>query len=280
MNGFSPKATYSIAKKEFLDNFRNKWTIILTIVFVLIMLLFSYVFGIEEEGIFGNMESTVLGLLASSSLIIPIIGIILGYSTISGEAESGSLYVLLSYPLRRIEILIGKVLGLGSVIAFSTLIGFGIGGIIITISSGDNASWLSYFSFIGLTIMLGLIYLNLSILVSSICKSRARSIGGGILIFFWSIIYGIIVSALYYATTPNATERLREIRLTGEAPQLFYNSAVFNPGDLYSYTVTKVFNSDAYIGDFLNLGNMLVFLIIWLIVPVILAYIFFRRRDI
>jgi ABC-type transport system involved in multi-copper enzyme maturation permease subunit len=278
MDFLNLKSVFTIAKKEFLDNVRNKWILIITILFVLLLLLFSYAVGLEQDEIFGDVQATVVGLLAISSFLIPIIAIILGFNTISGEAENGSLYVLLSYPVKRIEVLIGKILGLGSVIAFSTFIGFIIGGIIIAIGS-DSTPWLSYFAFIGLTMFIGLIYLNLSILVSSICKSRTRSIGGGIFIFLWTMIYGTIIGIVYYLTTENATEKLQEMSLTGKIPDLFYNSAVFNPGDLYSYAVTKAFDSDVYLG-FLNTGNILLFLTIWFIVPAILAYIFFRRRDI
>ena len=272
------KSIYTVAKKEFLDNFRNKWIIIITILFVLLLLLFSYAAALGEEQLFGDMESTVVGLLVISSFLIPIIAIILGFNTISGEAESGSLYVLLSYPVKRIEVLIGKILGLGSVIAFSTFIGFSIGGLIIAVSS-SSGSWLSYFAFIGLTISIGLIYLNLSIFVSSICKSRTKSIGGGILIFLWSLIYRTIVGIVYYLTNNNATEELDAINQADIIPDFFYNSAVFNPGDLYSYAVSKAFNPDISLG-FLNMVNILLLMLIWCIVPVVLAYIFFKRRDI
>jgi len=45
MTVINPKAIYTIAKKEFLDNIRNKWIIILTVIFVLLIIIFSYVAG-------------------------------------------------------------------------------------------------------------------------------------------------------------------------------------------------------------------------------------------
>ena len=74
----------SIAKKEFMDNLRNNWIMILTILFVILTLVISFVSG---GGSFGDVQITVVGLLAISSLIVPIIAIMLGYDTISGETE-------------------------------------------------------------------------------------------------------------------------------------------------------------------------------------------------
>ena len=146
MSKFNPKSVFAIAKKEFLDNIRNKWIILLTIIFVILIVLFSYVAGGPGGDLFGDIQSTAIMLVGVTALLIPLIAIILGYATISGEAESGSLYVVLSYPVRRIEVLIGKLIGLGSVITVSILIGFSIGGMVIALTTGVE-SIINYISF-------------------------------------------------------------------------------------------------------------------------------------
>lgn len=138
MADFRPRTVYTIAKKEFLDNIRNRWIILLTVLLFILVLVFSYLAGAQAGGkdVFGNMQTTVLGLLSISSILIPLIAIILGFSTISGEAESGALYIVLSYPITRFEVFLGKLLGLGSVIVVSVIAGFGFGGIIIVATVG------------------------------------------------------------------------------------------------------------------------------------------------
>ena len=280
MKKFNPKAMYTVAKKEFLDNIRNKWIILLTFLFVLIIVLFSYAAG--SGGTFGNMQNTVFGLLSISSILIPLIAIILGFSTISGEAESGALNIVLSYPVRRIEVLLGKLLGLGSVIIVSIFIGFGFGGVIITLTVGSE-SWLGYIAFIFLSIFIGFIYLSLSICISAFCKRRITSIGGGLLVFFWSIIYGTILTAVYFATG-GSFENLMD----GIIPDWFYNSVVFSPSDLYQTTVQRAFGGGTIeamgfsvtLPDFLSSINLVIFLIIWFLIPLVLAYYLFKRRDI
>jgi len=284
MDGFNPKAVFTIAKKEFLDNIRNKWVILLTIIFVLLILIFSYVAGGQTggENTFGDMQNTVIGLLSISSLLIPLIALILGFSTISGEAESGALYVVLSYPIRRIEVLFGKLLGLGSVIAASVFLGFGLGGIVIAATVGPE-SWVGYIGFILLSIFMGFIYLSLSICISAYCKRRITSIGGVLLIFFWGMIYGTVLMAIFLATG-NGIEDL----MTGNIPDWFFNSVVFSPGDLHQTAVMRVFGMETIssmgfsvtIPEFLSMNLLLVVHIIWFIVPLVLAYYLFRKRDI
>lgn len=278
----NPKAIYTIAKKEFLDNIRNKWIIVLTIIFVILIIIFSYVAGAGGEEIFGNMETSVIGLLAVSAILIPLIAIILGFSTISGEAESGALYVVLSYPVRRIEVLLGKLLGLGSVIIASIFIGFGFGGVVIAVTAGGE-SWVGFIGFILLSIFIGWIFLSLSICVSSFCKKRITSIGGGIVLWFWGMIYGTVIIGILYGTGYTF-----EDILTGNVPDWFFNSVVFSPPDLHQTAVMRAFGISTIeqmgfsitLPEFLNMGILLSAHLIWFIVPLILAYYFFKRRDI
>jgi len=282
MVGINPKAIYTIAKKEFLDNIRNKWIILLTIIFVLLIVVFSYVAGAVGGDLFGDVQSTALMLVGITALLIPLIAIILGYAAISGEAESGSLYVVLSYPVSRFEVLIGKLIGLGSVLSVSIFIGFGLGGLVIVLTSGTE-SIANYIYFIFLSIFMGLIYLSLAILGSAISKTRTRSIGFGLLIFFWAMIYGTVNFAVLYATGHSLQN----------PPDWFFNSVIISPADMHQTTVMQVFDITEInmgmgpgqaltftIPEFLNLGNLLIFQIIWLIVPLSLAYYFFKKRDI
>jgi ABC-type transport system involved in multi-copper enzyme maturation permease subunit len=284
MTVFNPRALYTIAKKEFMDNIRNRWVILLSIIFILIILVFSFLAGAQAEGdsLLGGMESTVVGLLSINSFIIPIISIILGFSTISGEAESGSLSVVLSYPVRRIEILLGKFFGLGAVLLFSIILGYGLGGLVIAASAGIE-SGLSYIAFIFLCILLGLVFLSASIFISSYCKRRITSIGGGIFLFFWGMIIGSVFFGVYLSTGGSM-----EGLLTGaeQMPDWLWSSTILSPIDLNQLAVMQAFNINEFQGisttppAYMTMGFMLFIHLIWILVPLILAYIFFKRRDI
>ena len=167
-------------------------------------------------------------------------------------------------------------------IIFSILLGFGLGGIIISATIGPE-SWGGYLAFIGLSIFLGFIYLSLSICVSSYCKRRITSIGGGIVIFFWSLIYGSIILGIYFGSGYRP-----EDFLIGNVPDWLFGSVVFSPADAHQTAVQLAFGEKTIsamgfsitIPDYLTLELLMVVHIIWFIVPLILAYFFFKRRDI
>ena len=275
---------YSVAKKEFEDNIRNKWITTLITIFVILTIATSYFAGSREADYssLGEMEDTITVLLSISVILIPLIAIMLGYATISGECESGSLYVVLAYPIRRREVLLGKFIGLGAVIVFSTIIGFGTGGIIIAVLAGTS-EWTSYVVFIGLTILLGLLYLSVSIFFSTLTSKRSTSLGLGVLIFFWSMIFGIILMAVYLGGGGSYDELL-----TGETtfPNWMWWAILLSPMDMNQVAVLRAFGIEEVFGfsmefpSFMTLSLLVTVQLIWIIVPLILAYYVFERRDI
>ena len=281
MVGFNFKSMYTIAKKEFMDNIRSKWIIAISIIFIVLTIVSSYVAG--GQGQFGGMEETVVSLLSISALLIPLIAIMLGFSTIAGEAEKGALYVVLSYPVRRIEVLLGKFLGLGAVLAVTPLIGFGLGGIVIAATVGAEEG-VAYLAFIGLTILLGIMYLSLVIFISALCKTRVRAIAGGIVLFFWAMIYGLVLMSIYIATGGSYEDFFSGSLL--DLPDWFWASIVFSPNDTNQMAVMQAFDLKQAFGfqieapDWLSMSFLLAVQMMWVLIPLFLAYFFFRRRDI
>ena len=284
MMGINLRAIYSVAKKEFADNVRNRWIIALTVLFAVLTLLASYMAGAQMGGdsVLGGMEETVLTLLSISAILIPLIAVMLGYASISGECESGSMGILLSYPIRRGEILAGKLIGLGSVIVVSTVVGFGATGVLIAATVGAE-SGAAYLTFIGLTILSGFLYLSMAMLFSTIAKRRATSLGAGVVLFFWSMIYGMVVFGIYMATGGDFLDLM-----TGATPfpDWLYATIVFSPTDLYQMAVMAAFRVEEVFGFrmevpyFMTTTFAVMVQILWTEIAVVLAYFSFERRDI
>lgn len=277
---FNIRNVLTIAKKEFMDNLRNSWIMILTVLFIILTLVISFVSG---GGSLGDIELTVVGLLAIASLLIPIIAIMLGYNTISGEAESGSLLVVQSYPVSREEVYFGKFLGLGSVLAVSVLLGFGISGMVIgAVDGGANPS--GFLMFIFLTILLGFIYLSLSICFSAILKRRSTSLYAGVGLFFWSMIIGSVIIGIHLGTGGS----FAGITTGGLPDWLWSSTMVLSPMDLhqtatmlgFDLKVADVSGFSIVIPDFITLTNLLVIFILWIVIPLGVGYFFYRKRDI
>ena len=276
----NPRSIYTIAKKEFSDNVRNKWIVLLVGIFLVLSIASSFMAG---HGRVGEMEATVGTLLSLSSMLVPVISIMLGYATISGEAESGALSVVLTCPVRRIEVFFGKYLGLGSVICFSILVGFGSSGLIIAATTG-HAQWGAYAAFILLTMLLGLLYLSLSMCFSSVLKRRVTSLAAGVLVFFLGLILGMIMMGAWMATGGSL-----ESLMTGDTssiPDWFWFEVFLSPQDgngaaaMLAFGTTEFFGYEFDLPTWITLGTLALAQLIWTIAPLVLAYKWFQKRDV
>jgi len=270
----------TIAKKEFMDNLRNNWIIILTILFIVLTLVISFVSG---GGSLGDVEITVVGLLGISSLLVPIIAIMLGYSTISGEVESHSLSVVQSYPVSREEVYFGKFIGLGSVLAISVLLGFGASGLAIFATVGGT-NLTGFLVFIFITILLGLIYLSLSLSFSAILKRRTTSLYAGIGLFFWSMIISSVITGIHLGTGGSFMDFQ-----SGAIPDWLWSATIIlSPADMYQSATLLGFNLrtatitgfSLAIPDFITMTTLLTIFALWIIIPLIVGYYFYKKRDI
>jgi Cu-processing system permease protein len=257
---------FTISKKELLDNVRNKWIIILTIIFASLTLVVSYFGSIFTDG-WQDLGITIQGMMSLVQLLIPIIALMLGYSAIIGEIEKGSMSSLLSLPVTRLEILLGKFIGLGSLLAITIIIGFGLAGIVIGFNVSD-VDYLGYIIFIFATIMIGLVFLALALFLSTLFNKRSTAMGGAIFLwFFFNIILRIVFG--------------------GIAPDWYHILNLFNPLQVYSFLVTLNVGaalsfdtiSIAYPEYYSNI-LMTIILLSWIICFMILSYWRFNKRDI
>jgi Cu-processing system permease protein len=80
---------------------------------------------------FENFSSTTASILNLCLLLAPLIALSMGAGSIAGERDRGNLTYLLSQPLNRWELLLGKYAGLVTAISVATIAGFGAAGLVI-----------------------------------------------------------------------------------------------------------------------------------------------------
>ena len=181
----NPNKIFTIAKKEFMDNVRNKWVLVLSLIFMTLTIVFSYFGGASSGGgvEFRGFGDTVAAMSTIAAMFLPIIAIMLGYGSVISERENGSMGVVLGCPISRYDVIIGKFFGLGSVLMATILLGFGISGLIVgAMTSFDGG--LEYFLFLMLTFMFSMFFLGFSLFMSTIANKRSTAIAGGLAVFF------------------------------------------------------------------------------------------------
>ena len=183
---FAPIAT--VAGKEFWDRIRSLWVLAIAVLFTVFALAIAYFGGAQQGAIgFRSIEFTIASLVSLVIYLIPLIALLLGFDAIVGERERGSLDLLLSMPITRLELLLGKFLGLAAALAFSTVAGFGL--VAMVLAGRLNLGGLyAYAGFMASSILLGLSFLSIAVLISVLASDRTRASGLAIAVWFFFVL--------------------------------------------------------------------------------------------
>ena len=101
-------AVWNMARKEFSDGLRNRWLLAISLLFGVLAIGIAWL-GAAASGQLGftSVPATIASLASLATFLMPLIALLLAYDAIVGEDESGTLLLLLTYPLGRGQILLG-----------------------------------------------------------------------------------------------------------------------------------------------------------------------------
>ena len=178
----------TIAGKEFWDRIRNRWVLAVALVFTVFELVIGY-FGAAQQGAVGfrSIDVTIASLVSLVIYLIPLIALVLGFDAIVGERERGSLDLLLSMPITRVELLLGKYFGLAAALTFSTVAGFGLVAVVLS-SQLELDALFHYFGFMLSSVLLGCAFLSLAVMLSVFAGDRTRASGLAIAMWFFFVL--------------------------------------------------------------------------------------------
>jgi Cu-processing system permease protein len=274
----------SIAKKEIMDNIRNKWIILVSVMFAILTLVISYFGSLGGHG-WQDLGVTISGMESLVTFLVPIIALMLGYATVIGEIERGSMNSLLSLATNRFEIIVGKFLGLSGVLCFTILVGFGVGGLVIAANVAD-VNYLDYLVFLGATMLLGLVFLSIALFFSSVFNKRSSALGMAIFLwFFFNIILSIVFFGLL-AMSVDITQLVSGGAIV--APDWYHALNLCNPVSVYSSLITIAIGPVSSMEasslipapSWYSSGLLIGVLLIWIVVFFFLALWRFQRKDV
>jgi ABC-2 type transport system permease protein len=233
------KNSIAIAQKEFADNIFSPVFLVLLITFTLIVFSSSYLNGLEAGQLAKGSTLLMSGFSGVVNLLgwfSPLIGIALGFDAIVKEQKSGSLNVLLTHPVFRDNIIIGKMLGamvtLALVLGTSTIVSISsllllLGGTISGIELGR------LILFTGMTFLYSLIFLGIGIIISIIVKDASDSLVYNVVIWLGlCAVFGAIAVSIAILLTG------QPINFGSTSFGLALNLGIISP--LYHYTEATV----------------------------------------
>jgi Cu-processing system permease protein len=264
----------TIARKEFWDRIRNRWVLGVAVLFAAFALLIAY-FGAAQQGAVGfrGMGLTIASLVSLAIYLVPLIALILGFDAIVGERERGSLDLLLSLPLTRLELLLGKYLGLAAALGFSTLAGFGVAGIALSYGIGLQGLF-HYAGFMLSAFLMGLAFLSAAVLLSVLVRSKAGASGAAVTLWFvYVLVYDLLLLGLLVATGGGFIGQAFPLLLLLNPADIFRVLNVFSLDEVKTLYGLATVVPDALANPWVLGGAML----FWIVAPLAAAYARFRQ---
>ncbi len=269
-----------IARKEIHQAIRNRWVLAATLVLAGLALSLAFL-GSAPTGHVGvrALDVVIVSLSSLTIFLVPLIALLISHDAIVGDMERGTMLLLLSYPVARWQVLLGKFLGHVAVLAFATCLGYGlaVGALAATGSAIPVDSLLAFAAMVGSSILLGAAFVAIGYLVSALARDRGTA--AGVCIGIWLLLVLIYDMALLGAL---ALDQGRTISAAAVNIML-----LFNPTDAYRLlNLTGFANVSTFAGmaglaqnTSLAVPVILSALLCWMMLPLGLAALAFSRRE-
>lgn len=273
-------AIFTIAHKEFKDGLRNRWVIAITLLLAVFALSLSFL-GSAPIGATkaSPLAITVVSLASLSIFLLPLIALLLSYDAIVGDIERGTMALLLSYPLSRWQVVLGKYSGQLMILAVATVIGYGAAGLGIAIWHKGMVwqwpVWQPYLAFIGSSVLLGAAFLAIGYLLSALVSERATAAGLSIAVWLlFVLIYDLLLLGVLVADKgQHVSAGMLDVAL------------LISPAD--AYRILNLSGDSAALSGMLGVVGqsalqvpaLLASLLLWTLVPLAATIVIFQRRN-
>ena len=222
-----------IAVKEIQEGLRNRWVLATTLLLAALALSLTFLGSAPTGNVgAGALDVVVVSLSSLTIFLLPLIALLISHDAVVGEMERGTMTLLLSYPVGRGQVILGKFCGHVLILAFATVIGYGAAAAALAITGASvlAASWYAFASMLGTSIMLGAVFVAIGYLISSLVRDRGTAAGISVgvwllmvLVFDMALLGVLVVDQGKIVSAPvleallflNPTDLYRMTNLTG-----------------------------------------------------------------
>jgi Cu-processing system permease protein len=272
------KHILTLAGREIRDGLRNRWVLATTVLMAALALTLSFLGSAPTGNVgVGPVEVTIVSLSSLTIFLLPLIALLLSFDALVGEFERGTM-LLLTYPVSRGQIILGKFLGHVAILAFATVLGYGAAGLALAAGGGSFAAWRPFAAMIGSSVLLGAAFVAVGYLISAAVGNRGTA--AGLAVGAWLIFVLLYDMALLGALVADQGRMM--------TPEVVNLLLLLNPADAYrlfnltGFANVSVFAGMAGLAETLRLPPVLLLtsLVAWIAVPLALAALLFQKRQV
>jgi Cu-processing system permease protein len=272
-------ALTTLALEELREGLRNRWALASVLLFGGLALALALLGSAPVGEVRASALTVTLVSLSSLSVyLVPIIALLLSFDAVVGERERGTLLLLLTYPVARWHVVVGKFLGHTLILGIAVTIGYGIVGVVLVAFSDDGTQgWRAYAAMMASTWLLGAVFAAVGGLVSVLVRQRATA--AGVVIGLWLGLVVLYDLALLAVLLGDARQAL--------SSDVFALLMAVNPIDSYRIFNLSGADSSGLLAGMAGMGAetglapvvLLTILFSWTVVPVLLSIVALHRQE-
>jgi len=273
------KMIWILAVKELRDGLRNRWIAAAIILLAALAIVLSLMGSAPTGSVkVSALDITVINLASLSVYLIPLIALMLSFDALVGEFERGTMLLLLTYPVTRWQVIMGKFVGHVLILFVAIFVGYGSAlFFMIMVGSASIDGWQAYFMMMISSLLLGSVFIALGYLVSVLVKERATAIGS--VIGLWLVFVVLYDLVLFGALL------LDKQQVIGQ--KLFSTLMLISPTDSYRILNLSMFDGVSRSAGIAGLaseagmspGLLFSVILIWIIAPLAVTIYIFQHRE-
>jgi len=260
----------TVAHKEVRDARRSRlvWALVGLIGVVVLPLALRFPDRLIARS---SADRIALVILTSFEQPVTLAAVLVGALAVAAERERGSLRVLSGVPLGRRDLVVGKYLGRGLVLAAVVLAGQAL-VVVAVVARIDGVSPPALGLGTALTLLFALAYFGIAVGASLVTSTRLRALALalGVYVFFASYWERVVVRPVFGLLNGRPPLEGELQFVIANDPGLIQYVQVLNPNN--AYTGANYFEGAI---DWVSLGV----LVAWGVFPVAVGYLRFRNRD-
>lgn len=280
--------------KDFLDASRSR--MLWAIMSILVLLVTIVYIAIWWVGTDPEVMDIIGPASALMQLIVPLLGLIVGYRAIVSERQSGSIKVLLSLPPSRGDVIVGKFIGRALVLAVAIFAAF-LAFIVLALVLFQELPLVDFVAIAASSAIVGFAFVGIAVGVSGLVNTRGQAMAGVIglyLVFllFWDLItagiHRLVMGELpagpagQFEAWYILLQWLNPIEAYGVVSDAILEESfgaftipLFAPQELSNTEAIVIGEVPAYLSD----PVAVLILLLWAIIPVVIGWYRFDRVD-
>ena len=225
----------TIARSEFTAASRLWWIRLFTVAYALLTIAMAQAASVTGDAAsHETFARLTVSLLPLALMVVTLASLLVGVSSVSNEPDAAGF--LLTQPVSRMEVLVGRWLGHAAALCAALVGGFSAGGAVVWASAGGVDIYRFALLIAGCA-LLALAFLSISTLVAASVSNRGTALG--IAVFIW-----FVVVILY-----DAAALVAAIWLTGRlGTRLLFGSVFGNAVDLVRILVLTMAGTPHILG--------------------------------